>query len=103
MWRDPQHPQTRSCVTHQRSATSSSSFRRSWIRPMAASDLTSLSIAALRERLQRREVSALEVARAHLDRIEALDERTVQALLTVTREAAEAQAREADARIAAGE
>ena len=42
---------------------------------------------------------ALEVARAHLDRIEALDATTVRSLLTVTREHAEAQAREADTRL----
>jgi aspartyl-tRNA(Asn)/glutamyl-tRNA(Gln) amidotransferase subunit A len=65
--------------------------------------LTSRTIVELRALLARREVSALEVARAHLDRIEALDEATVRGLLTVTREHAEAQARAADARIAAGE
>jgi aspartyl-tRNA(Asn)/glutamyl-tRNA(Gln) amidotransferase subunit A len=67
------------------------------------SELTSLTISALRDLLQRRQVSALEVARAHLDRIEALDSRTVQSVLTITRETAENQARVADARIAAGE
>ena len=65
--------------------------------------LTELSIRALRELLGRREVSALEVARAHLDRIEALDESTVRSLITVTREHAEAQARDADARLQRGE
>jgi aspartyl-tRNA(Asn)/glutamyl-tRNA(Gln) amidotransferase subunit A len=67
------------------------------------SDLPSLTIRQLSERLQRREISALEVARAHLDRIEALDQSTVRSLLTVTRETAEAQARQADERLAAGE
>jgi aspartyl-tRNA(Asn)/glutamyl-tRNA(Gln) amidotransferase subunit A len=66
-------------------------------------ELTSLSIRELRELLSRREVSALDVARAHLERIEALDESTVRSLLTVTRELAEAQARLADQRLAAGE
>jgi aspartyl-tRNA(Asn)/glutamyl-tRNA(Gln) amidotransferase subunit A len=66
-------------------------------------NLTSLSVRALRELLARREVSALEAAREHLDRIEALDESTVRSLLTVTRQHAEAQARLADERIAAGE
>jgi aspartyl-tRNA(Asn)/glutamyl-tRNA(Gln) amidotransferase subunit A len=66
-------------------------------------ELTALSIRELRDRLQRREVSALDVARAHLDRIEALDHQTIRSLLTVTRETAEAQARRADDRIAAGE
>jgi len=70
---------------------------------MLATELTSLSTSALRERLERREVSALDVARAHLERIEALDERTVRSMLTVTRDTAEAQARQADARIAAGD
>jgi aspartyl-tRNA(Asn)/glutamyl-tRNA(Gln) amidotransferase subunit A len=65
--------------------------------------LTSLSIRELRRLLARREVSALEVARAHLDRIEALDASTVRSLLTLTREHAEAQARLADERLAAGD
>jgi aspartyl-tRNA(Asn)/glutamyl-tRNA(Gln) amidotransferase subunit A len=66
-------------------------------------DLTSLSIRELRERLGRRDVSALEVARAHLDRIEALDQSTVRSMLTTTRDVAEAQARAADRRLAAGD
>src|SRR4051812_16520050 len=65
--------------------------------------LTTLSISDLGRQLQSREVSALEVARAHLDRIEALDEATVRSMLTVTREVAEAQARNADERLAAGD
>jgi aspartyl-tRNA(Asn)/glutamyl-tRNA(Gln) amidotransferase subunit A len=65
--------------------------------------LTSLGIRALRELLARREVSALEVARAHLDRIEALDASTIKSLLTVTREHAEGQARTADARLKDGD
>ena len=65
--------------------------------------LTSLTIRELRDRLGRREVSALEVAREHLDRIEALDNSTVRSLLTVTRERAEQQARQADERFAAGD
>ena len=65
--------------------------------------LTSLSIRELRQLLARREVSALEVARAHLDRIEALDAATVRSLLTLTREHAETQARLADERLAAGD
>jgi aspartyl-tRNA(Asn)/glutamyl-tRNA(Gln) amidotransferase subunit A len=64
--------------------------------------LTSLSIRELRERLARREISALEVAQAHLERIEALDASTVRSLRTVTRQTAEDQARQADARLAAG-
>ena len=65
--------------------------------------LTALSIRELRELLTRREVSALEVAAAHLDRIEGLDEQTVRSLLTVTRELAAAQARLADQRLASGD
>jgi aspartyl-tRNA(Asn)/glutamyl-tRNA(Gln) amidotransferase subunit A len=65
--------------------------------------LTSLSIVELRALLARREISALEVARAHLDRIEALDASTVRSLLTVTRERAEEQASRADERLRAGD
>src|SRR5438445_3879061 len=65
--------------------------------------LTSLSIRELRDLLSRREVSALEVAREHLDRIEALDDTTVRSLITVTREHAEAQAKRADERLASGD
>jgi aspartyl-tRNA(Asn)/glutamyl-tRNA(Gln) amidotransferase subunit A len=64
---------------------------------------TSLSIREMRDLLTTRAVSALELARAHLDRIEALDEGTVRSLLTVTREVAEQQAQRADERLAAGE
>jgi aspartyl-tRNA(Asn)/glutamyl-tRNA(Gln) amidotransferase subunit A len=66
-------------------------------------ELTSLSIREMRDRLGRREISALDLARAHLDRIEALDESTVRSLLTVTREVAEQQATRADNRRKAGE
>jgi aspartyl-tRNA(Asn)/glutamyl-tRNA(Gln) amidotransferase subunit A len=66
-------------------------------------ELTALSIRELRDLLVRRQVSALEVARAHLDRIESLDESTVRSLLTTTRETAEAQARRADERLASGD
>ena len=48
--------------------------------------VTSLSIRALRELLGRREISALEVARAHLDRLEALDASTIKSLLTIARD-----------------
>jgi len=65
--------------------------------------LTSRSIRELRELLDQRDVSALEVARAHLERIEELDESTVRSLLTVTRELAEEQARRADERLANGD
>jgi aspartyl-tRNA(Asn)/glutamyl-tRNA(Gln) amidotransferase subunit A len=65
--------------------------------------LTSLSIRGMRDLLARREVSSVELTRAHLERIEALDASTVRAMLTVTREHAEAQARAADQRLAAGD
>src|ERR1700716_3045014 len=67
------------------------------------SELTSLSISAMRALLARREVSALELAKAHLERIEALDESSVRSLLTVTRDHAELQAKRADERLSAGE
>jgi aspartyl-tRNA(Asn)/glutamyl-tRNA(Gln) amidotransferase subunit A len=69
----------------------------------ATSMLTSLSITALRDLLRRRDASAVEVARAHLDRIEALDESTVRSMLTLTRELATQQANEADRRLKAGD
>jgi len=70
---------------------------------MSNQELTRLSITALRDLLHRREASALEIARAHLERIEALDDTTVRSLLTVTRAHAEQQAQKADERIKAGE
>jgi aspartyl-tRNA(Asn)/glutamyl-tRNA(Gln) amidotransferase subunit A len=66
-------------------------------------ELTSLSIREMCDILARREVSAVDLARAHLDRIEALDESTVRSLLTVTREVAEKQALNADNRRKAGD
>jgi aspartyl-tRNA(Asn)/glutamyl-tRNA(Gln) amidotransferase subunit A len=65
--------------------------------------LTSQSIAELRALLKSRDVSALEIARAHLDRIEALDDESVRGLLTITREHAEAQAYAADVRLQSGD
>jgi aspartyl-tRNA(Asn)/glutamyl-tRNA(Gln) amidotransferase subunit A len=64
---------------------------------------TSLSLVELRRLLARREVSALELAREHLERIEALDEASVHSLLTLTREHAERQAARADERLAQGD
>ncbi len=69
---------------------------------MDATDLTGLTLVEMRDLLQRRAVSSLELTRAHLERIERLDP-LVQAFLAVTPEIAEQQARGADARIAAGE
>src|ERR1700730_10670298 len=67
------------------------------------SELSSLSIRELRERLMRRDVSELEAARAHLDRNEAIEEATLHSLQTVTRDVAEDQARQADKRLDAGD
>jgi aspartyl-tRNA(Asn)/glutamyl-tRNA(Gln) amidotransferase subunit A len=71
------------------------------MRPKAAS-LTDASILELRSLLDAREASATELARAHLDRIRAVDP-GVRAYLKVTEELALEQAAEADRRLAAGE
>ncbi|NDY42199.1 Asp-tRNA(Asn)/Glu-tRNA(Gln) amidotransferase subunit GatA [Dissulfurirhabdus thermomarina] len=65
------------------------------------SELTELTIGQLHRRLRAREVSAVEVARAYLDRISAVDPK-VGAYLTVTEELALAQAEAADRRLAEG-
>jgi aspartyl-tRNA(Asn)/glutamyl-tRNA(Gln) amidotransferase subunit A len=59
-------------------------------------DLTRLTAADLAGRIAAREVSAVEVAQAHLDRVAAVDER-VHAFLHVDAEGALAQARRVDA------
>lgn len=61
-----------------------------------------LTVHAARERLRRREVSAVELTRAFLERIHALNPR-LNVYLTVADETALAMARDADARIARGE
>ncbi len=61
----------------------------------------SLTIAEARELLDRRELSAVELTRSCLDRIAAHDGR-LNAFITVCREAALAQAAEADARMVGG-
>ncbi|MBU6245257.1 MAG: Asp-tRNA(Asn)/Glu-tRNA(Gln) amidotransferase subunit GatA [Actinomycetales bacterium] len=66
------------------------------------SDLIRQSAAVLAEAIRRREVSAVEVTTAHLDRIGAVDDQ-VHAFLHVDAEAALAAAAGVDARIAAGE
>jgi aspartyl-tRNA(Asn)/glutamyl-tRNA(Gln) amidotransferase subunit A len=65
-------------------------------------DLTRLSAAALAERLAAGDVSSVEVTRAHLDRIAAVDP-AVHAFLHVDAEGALATAADVDARRAAGE
>ncbi|GAB7043439.1 MULTISPECIES: Asp-tRNA(Asn)/Glu-tRNA(Gln) amidotransferase subunit GatA [Catenuloplanes] len=66
------------------------------------SDLTRLTAAELAATIASGDVSAVEVAQAHLDRIAAVDER-VHAFLHVDTEGALAAARDVDARRAAGE
>ncbi|NLH09159.1 MAG: Asp-tRNA(Asn)/Glu-tRNA(Gln) amidotransferase subunit GatA [Chloroflexi bacterium] len=64
--------------------------------------LTDLTIREAADRLRAGEISSVELTRAYLDRIAALDA-TLQAYLTVTGEIALEQARRADERRAAGE
>jgi len=66
------------------------------------SDLIRMTAAELARRIAAREVSAVEAAQAHLDRIGAVDER-VHAFLHVDTEGALAAARAADEAIARGE
>ncbi|WP_033340266.1 Asp-tRNA(Asn)/Glu-tRNA(Gln) amidotransferase subunit GatA [Catenuloplanes japonicus] len=66
------------------------------------SDLTRLTAAELAATIAAGDVSAVEVAQAHLDRIAAVDER-VHAFLHVDTEGALAAARDVDTRRAAGE
>ncbi|NOZ50415.1 MAG: Asp-tRNA(Asn)/Glu-tRNA(Gln) amidotransferase subunit GatA [Chloroflexi bacterium] len=65
-------------------------------------DLSTLTIHACHQLLQKREISAVELTRAYLDRIERLEPR-VKAYLHLAPELALAQARQADARRAGGE
>jgi aspartyl-tRNA(Asn)/glutamyl-tRNA(Gln) amidotransferase subunit A len=66
------------------------------------SDLVLLSAAEQARRVRRRQVSAAELVRAHLERIDAVDEH-IGAFLTVARDAALARAREIDAALGRGE
>ncbi|SFN88682.1 aspartyl/glutamyl-tRNA(Asn/Gln) amidotransferase subunit A [Pseudonocardia ammonioxydans] len=68
---------------------------------MSASDLTRLTAAELASRIHAREVSAVEAAQAHLDRIGAVDSR-VHAFLHVGTESALASAQRVDAALADG-
>ncbi|HEU5330970.1 MAG TPA: Asp-tRNA(Asn)/Glu-tRNA(Gln) amidotransferase subunit GatA [Thermomicrobiales bacterium] len=65
-------------------------------------DLHYLSIDEARARLDRRELSSIELTEAHLRRIEAVED-SVKAFITLTPEAALEQARLADDRIKAGD
>jgi aspartyl-tRNA(Asn)/glutamyl-tRNA(Gln) amidotransferase subunit A len=67
-----------------------------------ASELAFLPLAALAERLRRREVSPVEVTREYLDRIATLDPQ-LTAFITVTGEQALADAAAAEREIAAGQ
>jgi len=69
---------------------------------MTAQPLHWLAVHEAADLLARREVSSVELTRAALERIAALDDR-IHAFLTLTEEEALAQARAADQRIAAGE
>src|SRR5262245_35550152 len=69
---------------------------------IGVTDLTRFSASALAAAIASGEVSALEVARAHLDRIAAVDEQ-VHAFLHVDREGALAAAKAVDAKHASGE
>src|SRR5580765_7088070 len=68
---------------------------------MSVHDLTRATLASLSRRLAAKEVSAVELARAYLARIEA--QRSLNAFLDVRPEVTLAQAAAADARIAKGE
>ena len=64
-------------------------------------NLNELTIAEARERLQRREITSVQLTQAVLDRIQAVDDR-VGAFITVAAESALDQARAADKRLAEG-
>ncbi len=64
--------------------------------------LTDLSLIEARQRLRAGEISTIELTRAHLERIRALDSQ-VRAYLTVTEERALAAAEEADRRLSEGD
>src|SRR5262245_49464622 len=65
-------------------------------------DLVWSSAADLARRVRTKEVSPVEIVRAHLDRITALDD-TLRSFITVCPEPALAAAREAEARVLSGE
>ncbi len=65
-------------------------------------NLHNLTIHEARDLLDRQQVSSVELTRAYLDRIQAVDPK-VRAYVTITAEHALQQARDADARIATGQ
>ncbi|MEN8614262.1 Asp-tRNA(Asn)/Glu-tRNA(Gln) amidotransferase subunit GatA [Dehalogenimonas sp. THU2] len=65
-------------------------------------DVSSFTIVEARKLLDAKEISSVELTRAYLDRIDAVDGK-VQALMTVTGDLALKQAKDADAAIARGE
>ena len=65
-------------------------------------DVSSFTIVEARKLLDAKEISSVELTRAYLDRIDAVDGK-VQALMTVTGDLALEQAKDADAAIARGE
>ncbi len=69
---------------------------------MATDKLTNLSAAELRRLLDQKEVTSVEVTRAHLERIEALEPK-LHSFLTVTADLAMEEAKAADLRIGRGE
>src|ERR1019366_40479 len=83
--------------------TTSSGFRASSPRRSESmSELTSMTAAEIADAVAARRASAVEVAQAHLDRIDAVDG-AVRAFLHVDAEGALAAARAVDARLQAGE
>src|SRR5437763_16422946 len=68
---------------------------------MDSRDLAFLPLATLAERLQRRQLSPVEITRVYLDRIAALDP-LLRAYITVTGDQALADAAAAEREIAAG-
>jgi aspartyl-tRNA(Asn)/glutamyl-tRNA(Gln) amidotransferase subunit A len=69
---------------------------------MTASDLVWLTAADARRKLDQKEISSVELAEAHLDRIDAIDG-PIHSYLHVMADVARNQASEADARISRGE
>ena len=69
---------------------------------MAHSELTSLNLAEAAGLVRRREISPLELTSAHLERIEALDQK-LNSFITVTAESALSRAKQAESELHKGE